>query len=256
MKPTRLTAARLAFAIAFLAVSLALVSWDLKRSGRRYDQTVTDTLPQPQKPMKPRKVTDLDDVIAELNHMDLSPRLEKLNRELEEAMKHIEKQNLQFKMDREKFQKELQQSLAQIQVPRLREEIERSLARVDWDHLGKELEEVKRIQLDKLDDEMATLKKHLQEIRPQIEKELQDTKQQIEKAKSELGEFKNLVTDLEQAGLLKKNEPYTIQLNNGKLTINGRDVPPSVQERHKKLLSRHGKFTINKSDHDFTVDID
>ena len=257
MKPTRLFIGRLAFALAFLGLSLVLVSWDLKQSYR-YHQAINDTVPdKPSKPVppeKPKKITDLDDVLDELNSVELKMELEKVHKELAEAMKQFDKDKLKMELDKVKI--EVDKALKEVDMDKIRKEVEGSIAKIDWDKMKKELEQVKEMNFEKLKVEMKELEEELKKIGPEIKKEMEKVKTEIEKTRTEMKEFKVLVDGLEKDGLLNKKEPYTIKHRDGELSVNGKVVPAETYNKYRSFLEKHKSFTIEISADDFNIDID
>ena len=90
------------------------------------------------------------------------------------------------------------------------------------------MEEVKKIDMSKIDAEMKKLEIEMKDLGPKIEKEMEKAKVEIEKAKVEMKEYKSFVDGLEKDGLINKKEGYTIQHKNGELIINGKKQPADV----------------------------
>ncbi len=278
MKPTTLTTGRMLLALFVLGVSLALVSWDFKQSPGRYRQLVNDTVPKP-KTDREKKIRDLDDVLDELNNVDIKVNMEKVQKEIAEAMKQIDGDKLRMEIDKamkevdmEKIRKEIDASIAKIDAEKIREEIakamkevdvvkiqkevEESIAKIDWKKIKDEMEKVKEINMDKLQDEMKEVQKQMEKIGPQIRKEMEKAKAQIEKAKEEMNEYKEFIDDLDKDGLINKKEGYTIKNNNGELIINGKTVSNEVNTKYRSFLKKHKKFKIEKNKDDFNIDTD
>ena len=87
-------------------------------------------------------------------------------------------------------------------------------------------------------------------------KEMEKAKVEIEKAKVEIKEYKEFVNGLEKDGLLNKKETYTIRHKDGELTVNGKKVSTEINNKYRTFLEKHKKFTIEKSDDDFDIDMD
>jgi hypothetical protein len=115
------------------------------------------------------------------------------------------------------------------------------------------VEEVKKIDMSKLDADMKRLEIEMKGLGPKIEKEMEKAKASIEKAKAEMKEYKGFVDGLEKDGLINKKEGYTIQHKNGELIINGKKQPADVSNKYESFLKKHEKFTIKKSDDDFNI---
>jgi hypothetical protein len=256
MKPATFTTGRILFVIAFLGLSLFLVSWDLKHSSRNYP-VINDTTPdkpsRPAPPEKPKKITDLDDALDEFSD-DLKMEMEKAQKELTEALKQIDKDKIRLEIDRAKM--DIDKALKEVDLEKIRKEVEGSVAKIDWDKIKKEMDEVKKIDLDKVKEGMKEVEEQLKKIGPELEKEIEKAKVEIEKGKIEIREYKEFINGLEKDGLLNKTEPYTISHKNGELIVNGKTVSPEIYNRYKVFLEKNKEFTINKSADNLNIDKD
>jgi chromosome segregation ATPase len=110
--------------------------------------------------------------------------------------------------------------------------------------------------MSKLNEEMKKLGEELKEMGPKLEKEMQKAKEEIEKAKAEIKEYKTFVDGLENDGLISKKDGYTLKHKDGELLINGKKADASTYSKYRSFLDKHPKFSINKSDDDFDMDMD
>jgi len=276
---TNLRNLRIALAVTAVAITSVIVlsSWDINNTytgGNDYDHANCDTIPK-----KEKKIRDLDDVIDELNGVDLKIDMEKLQRELKESMKKIDAQKIQLdiekamrEIDFEKIKREIDQSLAKIDfaniekemaralkevdAAKIQKEVQESMQKIDWDKMKTELDRVKEIDMSKIQLDMEKMQAELAKIGPEIEKSMEKAKVEIEKAKVEMKEYNDFVDGLEKDGLLNRKEGYTIKHNDGELFINGKKASEATYKKFKTFLEKHKKFTIEKSDDDFNIDID
>lgn len=130
---TNLKNAKMPLAVAAVALISVLVlsSWDFKntktiRTDHYYG--ITDTIPK--KENREKKIRDLDDVLDELNKVDLKIDMEKMQKELAESMKKIDAQKI--RMDVEKAMKE-------IDIEKMKKEIDESMANIDYGKIEKEM---------------------------------------------------------------------------------------------------------------------
>jgi hypothetical protein len=91
------------------------------------------------------------------------------------------------------------------------------------------------------------LKKELEAIGPDVEKAMKEAQVSIEKARKEITMYKNLVSALEKDGLIQKEESYTIEYNNGELTVNGKKLTAEQTLKYKAYLSDKKQFTLEKN---------
>jgi hypothetical protein len=103
---------------------------------------------------------------------------------------------------------------------------------------------------------MARAKEEMEKIGPQIEKEMQNAKIKMEKAKAEMKEYKGFVDGLEKDGLIKKSEGYSLKHKDGELFINGKKASNETYLKYRSFLEKHPKFSIEKNDDDFNIDVD
>ena len=85
---------------------------------------------------------------------------------------------------------------------------------------------------------------------------LQKAKVEIEKAKAEIKEYKDFVNGLESDGLINKKEGYTLKHKDGELFINGKKASEQTYNKYRNFLDKHKKFSIEKDDDDFDIDMD
>ena len=243
--------------------SIILLSWGGQKQThqQKTEQSVTDTVP---KNKVDKKVRDLDDAIDEMDKAEFKVDMEKLNEQLKDAMKQIDMAKIQVNLDKalkevdlEKMKAEIEKATHDIDAAEIDKAIKESLASVDWEKMNKQIkeqmDEVKKIDMSKLDADMKKLNDQMKDLGPKIEKEMAKAKLSIEKAKAEMKEYKGFVDGLEKDGLINKKETYTIQHKNGELIINGKKQPADVYSKYQSFLKKHEKFTIKKSDDDFNI---
>ncbi len=239
--------------------SVILLSWGGQKQTpqQKSEQSITDTVP---KNKADKKVRDLDDVLDELDKPGLKVDMEKVNAQLKEAMKQIDMAKIQMEMDKamkdvdmEKIRAEVDKVTSEIDAAKIEKELKESLASVDWEKMNKQMEEMKKIDMNKLDADMKKMEIEMKGLGPKIEKEMENAKASIEKAKVEMKEYKSFVDGLEKDGLINKKEGYTIQHKNGELIINDKKQPADVYNKYRTFLKKHEKFTIKKSDDDFNI---
>lgn len=276
---TNLRNFRIPLAIVAVAITSVFVlsSWDFKNNYAAWndnDYGNCDTIPK-----KEKKIRDLDDVLDELNGVDFKMDMEKMQKELNESMKKLDMKKMQLdvqkamsNVDFEKMQKELEQSMAKIDfgnmekemakamkefdAAKLQRDIQESMQKIEWDKMKTELDKVKEIDMSKMQLDMEKMQAELSKIGPEVEKSLENAKVGVEKAKVEMKEYKGFVDGLEKDGLINKKEPYTIKHDNRELFINGKKASDATYKKYRSFLEKRKKFTIEKSDDDFNIDID
>jgi len=276
---TNLRNLRIPLAVAAVAITSVFVlsSWDFKNTYAAWDDNEydnCDTIPK-----KEKKIRDLDDVLDELNAVDFKMDMEKMQKELNESLKKLDIKKIQLDMEKvmrdvdyEKIQKEMEQSMAKIDfgniekemakamkefdAAKIQKEVQESMQKIEWDKMKIEFDKVKDIDMKKMQLDMEKMQVELGKIGPEIEKSLENAKVEIEKAKVEMKEYKEFVDGLEKDGLINKKEEYTIKHDSGELFINGKKASDATYKKYKSFLDKRKKFTIEKSDDDFDIDID
>lgn len=246
MKPTTFTTGRLFLILLTAGLTIGLVSWDHRQSPRQYQQSANDTVPKKSKDRE-KKVRDLDDVLAELDGADLKIDMDKMQKELSEALK---------KIDADKIRLEIEQAMKEVDFDKIKKEVEASMAKVDWDKMKAEMDKVKNIDMKHVQEELQKVQEEMKDLGPKLEKELANAKVEIEKAKAEIKEYKEFVNQLESDGLINKKEGYTLKHKGGELFINGKKVSEQTYNKYRKFLEKHKKFSIEKNDDDFDMDLD
>ena len=173
--------------------------------------------------------------------------MEKLQNEIADAMKHI---------DKEKIRLEVEKAINDIDVDKIKAEVENSIAKINWDDIRDEMEELKKIDLKKLDIDMEKVNQELKKLGPEIGKAMEKARVEIEKAKAEINEYKDFIDGLEDEGLLNKKEDYTIMHKDGELIVNGKKATDQVYRKYRSFLEKHKDFKIKKNEDDFNIDKD
>jgi hypothetical protein len=144
---------------------------------------------------------------------------------------------------------EIEQALKAVDAEKIRADVEASIAKVDFEKIRAEMERVKEVDMKKMEEE-------LEKIGPRIEESMKGARESIEKARKEMLLYKEFLGGLEKDGLIKKDQPYTIEYKNGELTINGQKQPAEVLNKYREFLKDRKDFTIKKDKDDFNIEMD
>jgi hypothetical protein len=278
---------QIAIGVCIIALlGLSLTGFNQQASSRA---SSNDTTPKPRE----RKVRSLDDALQELDRQSIELDLklknltipsfdgEKMQAELEKAMKNIDEAKLKmelkdFKFDSEKLKADLEKSMKEldfskmkidlkeldkidgdkirleiekamkdVDLTRLKEEINASMAKVDFDKMKVDMQRLKEIEMPKLQLEMK-------EFGPKMEKTMQQARESIEKAKTEIQEYKEFQNSLEKDGLINKDN-YSIQHVDGVLKINGKVQPAEVYNKYRTFLDKHKDFEMKKNENGINI---
>lgn len=296
MKPVLAKKWKAILTVTVVAFTVVMVSWGQKQTGGKYEKVTNDTTP---KGVKEKKIRDLDDVLEEVNNADMKLDMEKIQKQITEALKSVDADKLKLEIDKAmkevdmaniqkeiqeslskvdyekiktevanamkevdmaKMQKELQESLAKVDYDKIKAEVAQALKEVDMVKIQKELQEslqkVKEIDMKKMEKELEKVKEEMKNIKPELEKELSKAKEEIEKAKVEIREYKDFTDGLQDDGLISKKEGYTLKHKDGELFINGKKASEQTYNKYRNFLEKHKKFSIEKKDDDFNIDMD
>ena len=256
-------------------ITMGLVGWKEDKFVQARP-TFTDTLPK-------KKIKNLDEALAELEkaqaELERSMKnipmpsfdAQKMQAEIEKTLKEIDTEKLKLQVDQamkqidhekikaeiaeamkhvdgEKIKFSIAEALNEVDVQQMKAEVQAAIASLDLDKVKKDLEELRKTELPKIEAEMK-------KVKPGIEAELKKAKVEIEKAKTALKEIKYFEADLEKDGLINRKN-YIIEHKDGKLIINGQIQPDGVYNKYRSFLEKHKKFSLKKDAEDFDADFD
>lgn len=255
MKPVSRNLKEFVAAIALITVCCFLISWQIDRHDPATSQNTSDTLP------KKKKVVDIDEAIAELEAVDIRKELEKAMVEVDKAMKELDDQEISLKLQEalnrvnmEEVKAQADKAIKDVDVNTITKEVEESLAKIDWEQIESEMKDVK-VDFGKIDEQLKKVKEEMKGLKPQLEKQLNEARLEIEKAKTQLKQYRDFLKGLEKDGLIDTKKDYEVKHAEGKLYINGKEVPGETYEKYRDFLENHKQFTIKKERDDFNVDL-
>jgi exonuclease VII small subunit len=232
---------------ATVLLSLTFTSWQDR--APQAEKNTHDTVP----PKPEKKIRDLDEALEEIDdaHADLDKSMKeidwkKVNADIKDAMKHLDKDLKQMNAD-------LKKSLQEIDVAKMRHDVEASVAKIDWEGLKQQLEKVKEIDMTGVKNQLESVKTEMEKLQPQLERSMAQAREGIERAKTELQGYKSFVDGLERDGLINKKEGYTIEHKNGQLIINGKQQPADVYNKYRTFLEKNKTFTLKQNDDDLKI---
>ncbi len=269
--------------LAFVALALVVTAaaWQQGPGKGRPQSAQNDTTPF----KKPRNIdealielekakAELDKTLSEKKwetEMKNSLRefdAEKIKAEIDQALKEVDAAKIQAQVqksiaevDLEKMKKELQESLGKVDSEKIKAHIEQALkevdaakiqaamASVDFEKMKAEMQKVKEINFDKIEEEMKNMG-------PKIEASMKEAKESMAKAKEELLAYKGFIDGLDKDGLINKDQSYKIEYKNRELFINGQKQPVSVTGKYQSFLDGKKDFTISKDKDDFNINND
>jgi hypothetical protein len=261
------------------ALLITLSAWKENKFAQA-QQITSDTLPKKNE----KQIKDFDDALKELERaqIELEHNLknmppidfdgekiraevekamkdfdgEKLKLQAEQAMKQVDMQKVKEQMeaamkqiDMEKIKLQIAEAMKELDAQKLRLQAQEALAKVDMEKIKVQMEEIKKVQVPKIEAEMK-------KIKPQIDEALKKAKVEIEKAKQDIKEYKAFEDALEKDGLINKKENYSIEHKDGQLIINGKVQPQAVYNKHRSFLEKHKQFKWEKDDDGLDLDND
>jgi DNA repair exonuclease SbcCD ATPase subunit len=205
------------------------------------------------------KKIDIEKISLNLENELRKVDMEKIAKEMEEALdkinfkkieKDIEAAIKESKIDVEKMKQELQQA---------GKEIEEQLEKKAW---RKEIEELKKIDVDKIKVEMENAKNELSHARDHLKLEklnlrenMENARVEIDKASEELKGYQAMIYSMEQDALLSTKGNYKIEYKHGELSINGKKQSAEVTNKYKKYFKKDA-MTVQKQDGESIINTD
>lgn len=271
MKTFNLKTRHAALAVAAI-LCVVLISWDFKQNPFfDTDKQGKDTIPG----RTQKKIVNLDDAIAELDALDFEQHVEKaladaqkslseidfsdIKRQLEESLRDLNMDKIRMEtekelmaVDFEKMKKEMaeamvemkdaEKEIAAIDFGKIQSEIKTAIESVNWEEINQELKKVKEVDLAKAQQEIEAANEKIRKVIPEME----NAKVEIEKAKKELRLYKELLDGLENDGVLDQGKDFEVEHKNGKLTVNGKQVPDAVYNKYKHIFDQTKDVRIRK----------
>jgi chromosome segregation ATPase len=270
-------------------ITVAGISWQDVPSGKHYKQSLArDTVPQHKKESNhdlEYQIQQLDKAMFQLEEQLQAKNWQKIQKDMQEAINKIdmEKINLQFeeaikKIDAEKIKLDAEAAFKKVDFEKIQEDIKTAMREskdmVNWkkmdrelkqavDEVKKEMQKIKKIDMENLKKEMAKTREELKHEKSQIEKEmkklkeelgnnkleiekdLQQAKGDIAKAKEELTAYKSMITEMEKDGLLNSKNSYKIEFKDSSLYINDLKQSAEVRNKYTPYIKKE-KVTIIK----------
>ncbi|RYY61571.1 MAG: hypothetical protein EOO05_05915 [Chitinophagaceae bacterium] len=276
MKPKSITLSRPFSALAIVAGTVALLSWNHTsiHEGRPVNETSRNPALNLERlmsdyagfqendttPIRNKKPRDIDEAIEELDKVNIDAEMEQAMKSMKIAMEQIDEKKIQAEVDKamksvdmEKIKKQVQESMSKIDWVEMKKTIDESIARIDWKQIQASMDEVKKINWAEIQDEMKKARVEIEKQGPQIKLEMEKAKGEIAKAKTQLKEFKVFIDGLEKDGLINKKDGYTLDHKDGEFKINGKKASDETQEKYKSFLEKHDSFHIQVKDGEFDM---
>ena len=181
---------------------------------------------------------------------------------MEEINRALKDLNIELKkVDLTDLRLEMGKAMKEIDMKNIQVEVETALKNVEWDKIQ---DEVNRAMKDvKVNVDLDIVQKSLEASREALKENWEKAwKDEMKKAGVEMHRLKNFLLGLEKDGLIKKGEPYTIEIKNGELFINGKEQPKNItdkyrnSEEYKSYFKKDGNFKIKSNGKDDQEDDD
>lgn len=218
-------------AVAFSSLSFSTGSvYSFRRFPQKLQITTRDTLPGKERSesssINDEPVPDggIENRKIQEALLDVQRSLERLNTELNE---NNQLGNIQDEYARAADIYRRDAQLAQLQ---LQQKLNKQLATAQQFRLA---ELSRNMELNRMT--MAKERKRMElALRSGLDMRLQKAKAELQRAKGQLQRLRDLKNDLEADGLIKKGEPYRIEIKEGKLYINGKKQKNAVYNTFKE----------------------
>ncbi len=194
------------------------------------------------------------DIMEEISKIDMA----KIEREVLASLKEI---------DIDKIMKEVELSLKDIDTDKILADVKKELSEINYDEISAEtkealskankevekaMEEVKKIDREKIKKELEEAKQEVEKSRHEfekidMEKIMKGAREGIDKAKTELKLIKQMFKEMEQDGLIDSKKGFKIEYKEKSLFINGTKQSEQVADKYKKYFKgEHFEITIDK----------
>ena len=181
---------------------------------------------------------NMDSIMQQVNLALKQIDYQKINAEVQKAMAQV---------DYNKINKEIHEAMNNIDWTKMKMDVSASLDsakeainKIDWNEMKTELSKAQT----EVKKAMAEQKINSEEIKREVEKSLKEAQKNLQSAKAELTNYKGLQATLMNDGLISKNKPYTIELKNGVLYINGIKQSKATTEKYSKYYSGKKNFIL------------
>ncbi|PWT98068.1 MAG: hypothetical protein C5B52_12910 [Bacteroidetes bacterium] len=175
---------------------------------------------------------------------------------MHEFEKSMEKFGEEFNNEKwEKAQKEFSKALKDIDFDKIMLNSQKAWKSVDWDKINDDINSsFKSIDWDQMNKSMDMafnqIEKNKEFMKLNWEKtwkqSMEGAKKGIETAKIEMRKLHDFVHDLEKDGLIKKGEPFIIEIDHGKLIINGKEQSKEATDKYRNSEKYKSYFEKDK----------
>jgi uncharacterized protein HemX len=185
---------------------------------------------------------------------ELSQAMKELDQQMNNLDKHlksidfarIEKQvNEELKkVDLEKIGKEMEMAMKEVDVAALKAEFDKSAAeikKIDTEKLKKEMEKVK-VELEKHKQDWHINHEKMQH---NLKEEMQKVKEKMKEASESMHQLSALTSALHKDKLIDKENPYSIEVKDGDLYINGTKQSQEISDKYRFIYQKKN-FSIHK----------
>ncbi len=181
---------------------------------------------------------NIDSIMQQVNLALKQIDYQKINAEVQKAMAQV---------DYNKINKEIHEAMQSIDWNKMKIDVSASLDsakaainKIDWNEMKTELSKA-QIEVKKA---MAEQKINSEEIKREVEKSLKEAQKNLGSVKAELANYKGLQTALMNDGFISKNKPYTIELKDGVLYINGAKQSKATTDKYSRFYSGKKNFVL------------
>lgn len=244
MKNVRLSSSPIQVAALFVFV-VVFCSWQPEKRGiskqEVFNTTNGDTtIPKTFHSDETDFQLNLDSIMQQVNLALKQVDYQKINAEVQKAMSQV---------DYKKINKEINNAMKSIDWNKMKLDVSASLDsakeainKIDWNEMKTEMNKA-QIEVRKA---MAEQKINSEEIKREVEKSLKEAQKNLQAAKAEMQNYKGLQTALQNDGLISKNKPYTIELKEGFLYINGAKQSKAITDKYSQYYSGKKNFVIKE----------
>lgn len=191
---------------------------------------------------------------ADFDKIDLQLNLDSIMQQVNIALKQI---------DYQKINADVQKAIAQVDYNKINKEINSAMKNIDWNKMKMDVSasidsaktavdkinwDEMKIEMSKAQEEvkkaMAENKVNTEQIKREVQKSLKEAQINLQSAKAELKNYNGLKSALLNDGLISKNKPYSIELKDGVLYLNGVKQSKATTDKYSRFYSNKKNFTL------------
>jgi hypothetical protein len=182
---------------------------------------------------------------------------EKISNDLEKSLKEIDLDKIKNevtasldKVDMNKIKKEIESSLKEINTVKINDEVKKAMeevkANLNSEEFKRNMEELRNINSEELKEELRKARIEIEKNKVNLKLEMKKAAEELKKAKIAVTEYKQMISEMRDDGLISKTGNYDIQFKKQELYINGKKQPAEVTRKYRKYFKDDDDVEVRK----------